>query len=136
MISKSLFSIVLLTCLTGFSQDKKQQDIKSIKSMCGCYEVKFNFTETFKYPKDSLTNLQKPNMTVFEWVELLEDKPNKIVMQHLLIVSDENDIIKHWRQDWLYENTDLYSFDKDQTWKYKKLQIKTLKGNGLKKYIR
>ena len=55
MISKSLFlsAAMALTCGLGFSQDKKQQDIKSIKSMCGCYEVKFNFTETFSYPKDS-----------------------------------------------------------------------------------
>ena len=51
MISKSLYfsAIMALTCGLGFSQDKKQQDIKSIKSMCGCYEVKFNFAETFQY---------------------------------------------------------------------------------------
>ncbi|WP_459641248.1 DUF6607 family protein [Flavobacterium sp. CGRL2] len=123
-----------LTCGLGFSQDKKQQDIKSIKSMCGCYEVKFNFTETFSYPKDSLT--YKPSETkhesALEWVELLEDTPNKIVMQHLLIVSDDM-IIKHWRQDWLYENTDLYSFDKGTSWKYKKLDKKAVKGQWTQK---
>lgn len=47
--------------------------------MCGCYEVKFNFTETFSYPKDSLT--YKPSETkhesALEWVELLEDTPIK-----------------------------------------------------------
>ncbi|KRD63820.1 hypothetical protein ASE40_00265 [Flavobacterium sp. Root935] len=136
MISKSLFlsAAMALTCGLGFSQDKKQQDIKSIKSMCGCYEVKFNFTETFSYPKDSLT--YKPSETkhesALEWVELLEDTPNKIVMQHLLIVSDDM-IIKHWRQDWLYENTDLYSFDKGTSWKYKKLDKKAVKGQWTQK---
>ena len=136
MISKSLLlsAAMALTCGLGFSQDKKQQDIKSIKSMCGCYEVKFNFTETFSYPKDSLT--YKPSETkhesALEWVELLEDTPNKIVMQHLLIVSDDM-IIKHWRQDWLYENTDLYSFDKGNTWKYKKLDKKAVKGQWTQK---
>ncbi|WP_433833561.1 DUF6607 family protein [Flavobacterium anhuiense] len=136
MISKHLFlsAAMALTCGLGFSQDKKQQDIKSIKSMCGCYEVKFNFTETFSYPKDSLT--YKPSETkhesALEWVELLEDTPNKIVMQHLLIVSDDM-IIKHWRQDWLYENTDLYTFDKGNTWKYKKLDKKAVKGQWTQK---
>lgn len=136
MISKSLFlsAAMALTCGLGFSQDKKQQDIKSIKSMCGCYEVKFNFTETFSYPKDTLT--YKPSETkhesALEWVELLEDTPNKIVMQHLLIVSDDM-IIKHWRQDWLYENTDLYSFDKGTSWKYKKLDKKAVKGQWTQK---
>ncbi|MDQ6472146.1 hypothetical protein RB619_15955 [Flavobacterium sp. LHD-80] len=136
MITKSLYltAVMALTCALGFSQDKKQQDIKSIKSMCGCYEVKFNFTETFSYPKDSAT--YKPSETkhesALEWVQLLDDTPNKIVMQHLLIVSDDM-IIKHWRQDWLYENTDLYSFDKGTSWKYKKLDKKAVKGQWTQK---
>lgn len=137
MITKSLYfsAVIALTCNLAFSQDaKKQQDIKSIKSMCGCYEVKFNFAETFQYAKDTLT--YKPSETkhesALEWVELLEDTPNKIVMQHLLIVSDDM-IIKHWRQDWLYENTDLYSFNKGTSWKYKKLDKKAVKGQWTQK---
>jgi len=136
MITKRLYfsALMALTFSLGFSQDKKQQDIKSIKSMCGCYEVKFNFTETFQYPKDSLT--YKPSKTKhdygLEWVELLEDTPNKISMQHLLIVSDKM-IIKHWRQDWLYENTDLYSFYKNTSWKYQKLDKKAVKGQWTQK---
>ena len=136
MITKSLYlsAVMALTGSFGYSQDKKQQDIKSIKSMCGCYEVKFNFAETFQYAKDSAA--YKPSQTkhesALEWVELLEDTPNKIVMQHLLIVSDDM-IIKHWRQDWLYENTDLYLFDKNTSWKYKKLDKKAVKGQWTQK---
>lgn len=136
MITKSLYlsAVMALTCGLGFSQDKKQQDIKSIKSMCGCYEVKFNFAETFQYPKDSAA--YKPSQTkhesALEWVELVEDTPNKISMQHLLIVSDDM-IIKHWRQDWLFENTDFYLFDKNTSWKYKKLDKKTVKGQWTQK---
>ena len=136
-IKTILFSIALLTSLTGKSQDsKKQQDINSIKSMCGCYEVKFNFIETFKYSKDSIN--YKPSETKhdsgLEWVELVENQPNKIVLQHLLIVgTGENDIVKHWRQDWLYENTDLYSFYKDQSWKFNKLSAKNVKGQWTQK---
>ncbi|TEB40436.1 hypothetical protein D0809_30615, partial [Flavobacterium circumlabens] len=76
MITKSLYfsAVMALTCSLGFSQDKKQQDINSIKSMCGCYEVKFNFAETFQYAKDSAN--YKPSLTkhesALEWVELLE----------------------------------------------------------------
>jgi hypothetical protein len=136
MITKSLYlsAVMALAYSLGFSQDKKQQDIKSIKSMCGCYEVKFNFAETFQYSKDSLN--YKPSQTkhesALEWVELVEDTPNKIVMQHLLIVSDDM-IIKHWRQDWLFENTDLYLFDKNTSWKYKKLDKKAVKGQWTQK---
>ncbi|RZM10097.1 MAG: M23 family metallopeptidase, partial [Pedobacter sp.] len=100
------------------AQDKKKEDIKSIKSMCGCYEVEFNFAETFKYAKNddykaSPTKYEKG----LEWVELVEDTPNKIVMQHLLQVSDTM-VIKHWRQDWEFENTRLYEYNKDNSWKY------------------
>lgn len=131
-----LISIVLLTSLSSKSQESKKEDAKAIKSMCGCYEVKFNFTETFTYPKDSTT--YKPSATKhdygLEWIELVEDKPNKIVLQHLLIVgTGENDIVKHWRQDWLYENTDLYSFYKDNTWKFNKLLAKNVKGQWTQK---
>ncbi|CAN1569715.1 hypothetical protein MCETHM1_03117 [Flavobacteriaceae bacterium] len=136
-IKAILFSIVLLTSLTGKSQDlKKQEDINSIKAMCGCYEVKFNFTETFEYPKDSTTYKpsQTKHETALEWIELVEDQPNKIVLQHLLIVGkEENDIVKHWRQDWLFENTELYSFFKDQTWKFNKLPTKNVKGQWTQK---
>ena len=136
MITKSLYlsAAMALICSLGFGQDKKQQDIKSIKSMCGCYEVKFNFAETFQYSKDSAT--YKPSQTkhesALEWVELVEDTPNKISMQHLLIVSDDM-IIKHWRQDWLFENTDFYLFDKNTSWKYKKLDKKAVKGQWTQK---
>jgi hypothetical protein len=137
MITKGLClsAVMALSINFGFSQEsKKQQDIKSIKSMCGCYEVKFNFAETFQYSKDSVN--YKPSKTKhdygLEWVELVEDTPNKIMLQHLLIVSDKM-IIKHWRQDWLYENTNLYSFFKDNTWKFNKLAKNNVKGQWTQK---
>ena len=136
-IKAILFSIALLTCLNSKSQNsKKQQDLNSIKSMCGCYEVKFNFAETFNYPKDSI-NYKKSTTkhdSGLEWIELVENQPNKLVLQHLLIVGKgENDIVKHWRQDWLYENTDLYTFYKDNTWKYNKLLSNNVKGQWTQK---
>ncbi len=112
----------------GDRNEAKKEDIKAIKSMCGCYEVKFNFAETFQRTKDEKYVPSKPKYDWgLEWVELVEDQPNKIVMQHLLIVSDTM-IIKHWRQDWEFENTRLYEFFKDNTWKYKTLPTASVKG--------
>lgn len=137
MITKKhyLTAVLALTATLGFSQEnKKQQDIASIKSMCGCYEVKFNFIETFQYSKDSVN--YKPSATkhetALEWITPLEETANKIVLQHVLIASEDM-IIKHWRQDWLYENTDLYSFYKDNAWKYNKLNKKDVKGQWTQK---
>ena len=130
-------SIALTTSLLSNSQtNARQNDIAAIKSMCGCYEVQFNFAETFSYPKDSLT--YKPSETkhekALEWVQLIEDTSNKISMQHLLIVGpNENDIVKHWRQDWLFENTNFLNFQKDLTWKHSATSAKNVKGQWTQK---
>ncbi|NRT15205.1 hypothetical protein HNP99_001552 [Flavobacterium sp. 28A] len=137
MITKKLLlaATISLNCLISHSQnDKKQKDIQSIKAMCGCYEVKFNFAEIFQYSKDTAN--YKPSKTKhdygLEWVELVEETPNKLMLQHLLIVSDDM-IIKHWRQDWLFQNTDLYSYNKENNWKYIKLPKEQVKGQWTQK---
>ena len=85
----SILASIMLASLSVKGQDiKKQEDIKAIKSMCGCYEVQFNFAETFSYSKDSLYKKSPAKHdTALEWVELLEDQSNKISLQHLLIVG-------------------------------------------------
>jgi hypothetical protein len=129
---KTFKSITILALALGSiainAQDKKKKDTEAIKAMCGCYEVEFNFAETFKVSKDEA---YKPSPAKkdfgLEWVELVEDKSNKIVMQHLLIVGDTT-IVKHWRQDWEFENTKFYEFYKDKTWKFGTLPQNAVKG--------
>ncbi|MCG9794159.1 DUF6607 family protein [Flavobacterium algicola] len=136
MITKKTYlsALMIITSISGFCQANKKEDIKAIKSMCGCYEVKFNFAETFQYAKDTAVYIpsKTKHESALEWVELVEDSPNKIMLQHLLIVSDAI-IIKHWRQDWLYENTDLYTYNQDNNWKYIKLAKKDVKGQWTQK---
>ena len=134
---KKLIPLVLLSItFTLNAQSKKQQDQVAIKSMCGCYDVSFNFAETFQYSKDS-TYL--PSKTKYEkgleWVQLVEDAENKIVMQHLLIVGSEEApyIVKHWRQDWEYQNTNLYEYNYDNNWKYVSLPKKAVVGQWSQK---
>ncbi len=126
-----LTSIFLCLCLVSIAQSKKKQDIEAIKGMCGCYEIKFNFAETFSPDKryEFYDNYISGGL---EWVQLVEDEKNKISMQHLLIVGDEM-IVKHWRQDWLYQNTDLYVYNKNNSWTYTKLSPKEVKGQWTQK---
>jgi hypothetical protein len=127
-----LWSFLSLNLL---AQNKKQQDIQAIKSMCGCYEVRFSFAETFSPDKN-----YKPHGSHvsggLEWVELVEDSKNKLVLQHLLIVEDsagKKEVVKHWRQDWLYENTNFYVYEKDNTWKFVQLPKSQVKGQWTQK---
>ncbi|TAI48131.1 DUF6607 family protein [Flagellimonas allohymeniacidonis] len=118
------------------AQSKKEQDEKTIKKMCGCYEVSFDFTETFEYSDspDYVPSKVKHDKGL-EWVQLVEDTNDKIVLQHLLIVGrpDAPKVIKHWRQDWLFENTDLYTYQWDNTWKYVSLSKDKVRGQWTQK---
>jgi len=129
-----LLSILFLQNLS--SQTKLEQDRQAIKAMCGCYDVRFNFSETFQHTKDTTYKPSPDKITGgLEWVQLVEDEPGKIVMQHLLIVGPENkeQIIKHWRQDWLYQNQDLYVYNGDKQWKYRKLPYDEVVGQWTQK---
>lgn len=122
---------MLLFSLVGKAQNKQTKDQKAIKSMCGCYEVGFNFAETFQYGTDSTYVPSKvKHDKALEWAELVKDEKDEISIQHILIVEtpDQPYIVKHWRQDWEYENTDLYEFDHDNKWKYKSLSKKEVAG--------
>ncbi|MFD2822646.1 DUF6607 family protein [Lacinutrix iliipiscaria] len=118
---KRLALLLVVFTVTLNAQNKKELDQNAIKSMCGCYEVSFNFAETFQYSNDSTYIPSKTKHDKgLEWVQLVEDHTNKISMQHLLIVGkpDSPHIVKHWRQDWEYENTNLYTYDHDNKWRF------------------
>lgn len=118
------------------AQSTKKQDQGAIKSMCGCYEVTFNFAETFEYSGDSTYIPSKVKHDKgLEWVQLVEDDKDKISMQHLLIVGPPNNkmIVKHWRQDWEFENTDLYEYNYDNSWNYVSLPKSDVKGQWTQK---
>ena len=126
----------LISVLSVNAQNKKAQDQKAIKRMCGCYEVTFNFAETFEYSNDSTYQPSKTKIEKgTEWVQLVEDKDNKIVMQHLLIVGPPTQpmIVKHWRQDWEFENTNLYTYNHDNKWNYVSLPKNDVKGQWTQK---
>ncbi|MEM9024483.1 MAG: DUF6607 family protein, partial [Bacteroidota bacterium] len=106
--------IAILASSLVNAQNKKKQDANAIKQMCGCFEVTFNFAETFEYSDDSLYNPSKPKVaSALEWAQLITDESDKVSIQHLLLVGhgDRTHIVKHWRQDWLYENTDFYMYN-------------------------
>jgi hypothetical protein len=110
-----------LTFSVTAQKKKQKEDAEAIKKMCGCYEVTFNFAETFNYSSDSLYKPSKTKMdTALEWAGLVTDSSDKISIQHLLQVGNPADpmIIKHWRQDWLFENTDFYMYNADNQWTF------------------
>jgi hypothetical protein len=109
---KHLFTTALLIASSVvFGQNKKDQDRAAILKMEGCYKVTFSFAETFSPNKNYEYHNDRKYEDAIEYVKVVENTENKVVLQHLLIVNDTM-IIKHWRQDWLFENTALLVYDK------------------------
>ena len=136
MKSFLLKTAFILVAINLNAQSKLKKDIASIKQMCGCFEITFEFSETFIYSKDSLYQPSK-NKTDrgLEWAQLVVDEKDRITIQHILQVGDSSDpyIVKHWRQDWLYQNQEFYHYDGDNNWKYVKLPKQDVKGQWTQK---
>lgn len=139
-MTKFVFITLILSVLLSsmsVAQHSKKKDRQTIKKMCGCYKVSFNFAETFHYSNDSS---YQPSQTKHDWalerVELIEETKNKLVLQHLLVITQKDKppfVMKHWRQDWIYQNQDMYYYDVDQKWKYVKLPKDAVKGEWTQK---
>ncbi|GCD77791.1 hypothetical protein JCM31826_12730 [Thermaurantimonas aggregans] len=107
---------------------QKARERSAIKAMCGCYEVEFLFAETFVHSEhEGYQSSGVYKEKGLEWVVAVEDKPGKIVLQHLLIMDDTT-IVKHWRQDWLYQNTELLDYIGNDTWQKLRITPKNAKG--------
>jgi len=113
------------------AQDKQEQDRKAIKSLAGFYKVNFNYGEitspnpdyTFSKPYRSHGN---------EWAEVIVDEPKKIVIQHMLAINDST-VIKHWRQDWTFEDPEIMLYTQDNAWKKVTLNSAEVKGKWTQK---
>jgi len=121
---------ILLSLLNLNAQNKK--DNEAIKKMCGCFEINFNFAETFQFSNDSSYLKSKNyNAKAIEYAKLIKDEKGHISIQHLLVM--DNYVIKHWRQDWIYENRNLLKYDANNSWKYLSKSKKDVKGQWTQK---
>ena len=128
--------LILLIISTLDAQTKKKKDINSIKEMCGCFEIRFDFAETFIKTDDKDYKPSKNYSSGgLEWAQLIVDNKNQISIQHILIAGSKERpyIIKHWRQDWLYQNTNFYIYDHNNNWNYMKKEKKEVKGQWTQK---
>lgn len=133
---KSTTTFMLLLLATTFAAKaadpaKKSEDRKAIMDMAGCYKVTFNFAETFS-PDTAYIYYDRYHSWGTEYVFVLEDSENFISLQHLLIINDST-IIKHWRQDWVYEEDELLMYDRDNVWKKTKFPDAEVKGTWTQK---
>lgn len=113
------------------AQDKLEQDRQAIKWLAGFYKVNFNYAEvTSPNPDYQFSKPYKSHGN--EWAEIIVDEPKRIVIQHMLAINDST-VIKHWRQDWTYEDPEIMLYTQDNAWKKITLTPADVKGKWTQK---
>ena len=100
-----------------------QRDRLAILAMTGSYRASFDFMETMGF-----TENYHPPKPYFSWgtehIHILKAEEKFISLQHTLVMyfKDEEGkelgpmVMKHWRQDWTYEDTNLHVYQGKSTW--------------------
>jgi hypothetical protein len=108
-------------------QAQAPTDKQNIEKLCGCYEVEFKYAETFS-PDPSYKFHERDEISAgLELVLPVVQTDKKIVLQHLLIITDSM-IIKHWREDWTYENSTVLRYKGNKVWKKEELSPAEVNG--------
>ena len=125
---------IYLILLTGLleASEKYQKDREAILAMAGEFEVDFQFMETVAI--DQSYELKKPYLEdAAEVVFVVEDSPKRIVLQHVLWVESYDRVVKHWKQEWKYEDPVMYEFVGNLTWQRRELRKEEVKGTWSQK---
>ena len=126
-----LTALVLGNTIYAQNPSNYEKDKATLKNLCGCFEVEFKYKETFGYvPKYELTD--KYINDALEWVSYEEQPDGSVKMQHILIV-DTNVIVKHWREDWVYEGNEYFDYKTTYKWNKIKEDKKDVAGKWLQK---
>lgn len=112
-----------------------ERDRRAILAMAGPYRASFDFIETVRYTFD-----QDPPRPYQSWgteyVYVAEDRGDFISLQHLLVMftADEDGaisgpfVMKHWRQDWQFEDTMLIEYQGLNEWRQRKVAQDAVRG--------
>ncbi|WP_025292979.1 DUF6607 family protein [Sphingomonas sanxanigenens] len=108
---------------------KFEADRAHILAMAGNYKVTFDMRETTPWLA-GYEPIEPKISGGHEIVRLVEDSGRKIVLQHILVAEHGGQtlIIKHWRQDWVYEPADVLVYAGPNQWKLETVPERFRKG--------
>ena len=105
----------------------KEKDRRAILALAGEYRVSFDFIETLGFAND-----YQPPRPYFSWgtehVAIIEDDGDRISLQHSLVMVFKNEkgeidgphVMKHWRQDWTWQDAEIHAYAGYSTWQREK----------------
>lgn len=107
-----------------------EQDRQAVLGMAGEFKVRFDFRETTPFVAD-YKPIDAKLSGGYEVVRVIEDTGRKISLQHILVVDGGDGkpmVVKHWRQDWIYEPTEVLSYAGPGKWVLKPVPEAARKG--------
>jgi len=111
-----LLSVSLALCATGITaRAQNKTDMANINLLCGCFDVEFKYAETFAPDEEYEYHNRERINWAREIVIPIEQTSKRISLQHLLVM-DDTIVIKHWREDWVYESPTVLIYNGDHSW--------------------
>lgn len=105
---------ILFAAALNLSAAPPDADRKAILSMAGTFDVTFSFTEDAALAPGYEIGSKPYTENALEVVVVAEDTPERIILQHLLVVEDSKKktdmVIKHWAQVWKWEDTEMLDY--------------------------
>lgn len=95
-----------------------ERDRQSILAQAGQWRVRFDMRETVSFRAD-YEPLEEKLSAGDEIVRVVHDDGTRISLQHILVMGDDNGnfhVIKHWRQDWVYEPETVLTYAGPNRW--------------------
>jgi hypothetical protein len=116
--------------LTAFERDRR-----AILAMAGGYRTTFDFIETIGFTPGYQPRPPYQSWAT-EYIEVIADEPRFISLQHILVMTflqpdgsqSEPMVVKHWRQDWRYEDADLHAYQGQGRWQRRVLGDEQIAG--------
>ena len=114
---------------------KFEKDRRAILAMLGEYRVYFDFMETMGFTEGYSPSRPYQSWAT-EFVTLVEDKRDFISLQHILVIFTEKEdgslsepmVVKHWRQDWKYQDRNLNEYKGFNKWAKKRYSSFAVRG--------
>ncbi len=114
---------------------KKERDRRAILAMAGPYRTSFDFIETVGFTEGYSPDVPYQSWGT-EYVYVVTDEPDFISLQHILMMRMVDEagaalepmVVKHWRQDWRYQQRGLHTFRGHRTWAREKRSRSEVRG--------
>lgn len=115
-----------------------QRDRRAILAMAGAFRVSFDFLEIAGFTPDYSPPAPYRSWGT-EYVYVIADEEDYISLQHVLVMIFEQEdgsmseplVTKHWRQDWRYEDREMYVYTGQSTWERRELDPEAPAGSWI-----